>query len=167
MKTATAVLIAALAAAGQASASEERRFSYAPVNEEAQHRTQDIHLVIRQGLLGGVRVLYLYRSRGGHYDVYVGGRSAHEAGAGLDDEVVLTCRGAGRELVTSPSGAGRGGEFDVDSRSQRDVVVAGSGVLVSAKVRGRRSDELSFALRLRPEAARLIDLLAPALHLAR
>jgi hypothetical protein len=64
MKTATAVLVAALAAAGQAAASEERRFSYAPVNDEAQHRTQDIHLVIRQGLFGSVTVLHLYRSRG-------------------------------------------------------------------------------------------------------
>lgn len=69
--TATAVLIAALAAASQASAADERRFSYTPVNEAAQYRTQDLHLLIRQGLLGGMRVLHLYRSRGEDFDLKV------------------------------------------------------------------------------------------------
>lgn len=71
MKTATAVLVAALAAAGQASASEERRFSYTPVNDEAQHRTQEIHLLIRQGLLGGMQVQHVYRSRGDGFDLKI------------------------------------------------------------------------------------------------
>ena len=69
--TATAVLVAALTAAGQASASEERRFSYAPVNEEALHRTQEIHLLVRQGLLGGMQVEHLYRSRGNDFALKV------------------------------------------------------------------------------------------------
>jgi hypothetical protein len=71
MKTATAVLVAALAAASQASASEERRFSYVAVNDEAQHRTQDIALVVRQGLLGGMRVEHIYRSRGDDFDLKI------------------------------------------------------------------------------------------------
>ena len=73
MKTATAVLVAALAAsaAGQASASEMRRFSYSPANDAAQYRTQDLHLVIRQGLLGGEQVLHMYRSRGDDFDLKI------------------------------------------------------------------------------------------------
>jgi len=71
MKTATAVLVLALAAASQASASEERRFSYVAVNEEAKYRTQDIALVVRQGLLGGMRVEHLYRSRGDDFDLKI------------------------------------------------------------------------------------------------
>jgi hypothetical protein len=71
MKTATAVLVAVLAAAGHASAADIRRFSYIAVNEEAQHRTQDVHLIIRQGLLGGETVLHMYRSRGDDFDLKI------------------------------------------------------------------------------------------------
>jgi hypothetical protein len=69
MTTAAVVLAAALAAAGQASASVDRRFSYNAENDAAKHRTQEIHLLIRQGLLGGERVLHLYRSRGDGFDL--------------------------------------------------------------------------------------------------
>jgi hypothetical protein len=67
--TAMAGLAAALALAGPASASTDRRFSYSAENEAAKHRTQEIHLLVRQGLFGGVRVLHFYRSRGDGFDV--------------------------------------------------------------------------------------------------
>jgi hypothetical protein len=63
------VLGSTLALAGQAQASTDRRFSYFAENEEAKHRTQDIHLLVRQGLFGSMRVVHLYRSRGDGFDV--------------------------------------------------------------------------------------------------
>lgn len=57
------------ALAGPAAASIDRQFAYAAENDAAKHRTQDIQLVLRQGLLGGVRVLHLYRSRGENFAV--------------------------------------------------------------------------------------------------
>jgi hypothetical protein len=64
-----AALAASLALADQTEASTDRRFSYSAENEQAKHRTQDIHLLVRQGLLGGMRVLHLYRSRGDGFDL--------------------------------------------------------------------------------------------------
>lgn len=66
MKTAaaTAVAAAALALAGQASASTEHYYSYGADNDAAKHRTQDIQLTLREGLMGRITVLRIYRSRG-------------------------------------------------------------------------------------------------------
>lgn len=71
MKTAaaSATLCAALLAAGAASAATDRYFGYDADSDAAKHRTQEIYLWIRQGLMGGVRVVHLYRSRGEGFDV--------------------------------------------------------------------------------------------------
>lgn len=71
MKTAaaSATLCAALLGASAASASTDRYFSYDADNDAAKHRTQEMHLWLRQGLMGGVRLVHLYRSRGDGFDL--------------------------------------------------------------------------------------------------
>jgi hypothetical protein len=72
MKTTAAALLAATAAltlAGAAQASEERHFGYDADNDAAKHRTQNIELWIRQGLMGGITVTHFFRSRGDGFDV--------------------------------------------------------------------------------------------------
>jgi hypothetical protein len=71
MKTAaaSATLCAVLFLAGAASASTDRYFSYDADNDAAKHRTQEIHIWLRQGLMGGVRLVHIYRSRGDGFDL--------------------------------------------------------------------------------------------------
>lgn len=55
--------------AGSACASTLHSYSYDPDSDFARHRTQDIILTVRRGLMGGERVLHLYRRRGDGFDV--------------------------------------------------------------------------------------------------
>jgi hypothetical protein len=68
-----AALITLIGAAGPASAASLHYYSYEPDSDFARHRTQDVVLTVKVGLLGGVRVLHLNRTRGDHFDLRLGG----------------------------------------------------------------------------------------------
>jgi hypothetical protein len=73
MKTTASTVMAAglcLAAIGSAAgAATVHSYSYDADSDAARHRTQTVTLTLREGLMGGIRVLHLYRTRGEDFDL--------------------------------------------------------------------------------------------------